>query len=205
MLIEIRSQNPDTRQINEVVDVIKSGGLAIVPTDTIYAFCCDIKQARAFEKICRIKKMDPEKANFSVVCASLSNLSEYTVQIPNHIFKIIRKALPGPYTFILEANKNIPKIFQSKKRTVGIRVTSDRITQTIVEYLGNPIVVSSVHEKDGEEEYYTHPELIHEKYERQITYLIDGGIGHTTPSTVVDFSGGEVEIIREGAGDINIL
>jgi tRNA threonylcarbamoyl adenosine modification protein (Sua5/YciO/YrdC/YwlC family) len=205
MILKLFPENPDERILRKIVEALQRGEVIIVPTDTIYAFCCDIKQARAFEKICRIKKMDPEKANFSVVCASLSNLSEYTVQIPNHIFKIIRKALPGPYTFILEANKNIPKIFQSKKRTVGIRVTSDRITQTIVEYLGNPIVVSSVHEKDGEEEYYTHPELIHEKYERQITYLIDGGIGHTTPSTVVDFSGGEVEIIREGAGDINIL
>jgi tRNA threonylcarbamoyl adenosine modification protein (Sua5/YciO/YrdC/YwlC family) len=205
MIVKIYPENPDERLLKKITDSLEAGEIIIVPTDTIYAFCCDIRQQKAFEKICRIKQVSPEKATFSVVCQDMSHISEYTRQIPNHVFKALRKALPGPYTFILEANKNIPKIFHSKRSTVGIRITSDKVTQLVAQALGSPLVVSSVHEKDSEEEYYTHPELIHEKYEKHITYLIDGGTGHTVPSTVVDFTSGEAEIIREGAGDTGIF
>ncbi|HCQ28964.1 MAG TPA: threonylcarbamoyl-AMP synthase, partial [Flavobacteriales bacterium] len=177
----------------------------IYPTDTVYAFGCDLMNKKAVEKMAQIKGVKLEKANFSILLKDISEISEYTPQIPNNVFKILKRALPGPYTFILEANNQVPKLFRSKKKTIGIRIPENKIDLAIVEALGNPLITTSLHDDDEILDYTTDPELIYERYNSQIKYIIDGGYGNNVPSTIIDCSSGECEVIREGLGDISFL
>lgn len=204
MIVRLYEENPNEKQVQQVVDCLKNGGVVIFPTDTIYAIGCDIYQRKAFEKIARIKNVKPEKANFSFIFNDLSHLSEYCKHINNSVFKIMRKSLPGPFTFILEAGNKIPKIMQTKKRTIGIRVPDNNITKTIIEKLGNPMISTSIHDDDEIVEYTTDPELIYEKYESQIDMMVNGGPGQNVASTVIDCTNEEPEILREGLGEIDI-
>lgn len=204
MLVRLYEENPNEKQVQQVVDCLKNGGVVIFPTDTIYAIGCDIYQRKAFEKIARIKGVKPEKANFSFIFNDLSHLSEYCKHINNSIFKIMRKSLPGPFTFILEAGNKIPKIMQTKKRTIGIRVPDNNITKAIIEKLGNPMVSTSIHDDDEIVEYTTDPELIYEKYESQIDMMVNGGPGQNVASTIIDCTNEEPEILRDGLGEIDI-
>jgi len=202
--VKIYEENPNPREIAKVVKVLKSGGLIIYPTDTVYGLGCDITNTKALERIARIKGIKLEKANLSFVCYDLSNLSDYVKQLSTPDFKILKRALPGPYTFILSANNSLPKVFK-KKKTVGIRVPDNNIARELVLQLGNPIVSTSIHDEDELLEYTTDPELIFEKWQNQVDLVIDGGYGGNLASTVVDLSQGDIEIIREGKGDIAIL
>lgn len=200
MLIKIYEENPNPRQIDRVVDILRKGGVIIYPTDTVYGLGCDINNAKAVERIARIKGVRLEKANFSIICSDLSHLSDYTKQIANPIFKLMRRLLPGPFTFILPANSNVPKLFKSKKKTVGIRVPNNAICLDIVKTLGNPIMTTSIKDVDELLEYTTDPELIHDEYEKLVDAVIDGGFGNNEPSTVLDCTSGECEIVRQGCG-----
>lgn len=198
-LIKIYDENPNEKQINEVVKVLRDGGLIIYPTDTVYSLGCSIKSNRAIEKIAQIKEVKVEKANFSFVCESLSNLSDYVKQIDTPTFKMLKRALPGPYTFILEGNNNLPAIFK-KKKTVGIRVPDNSITKALVSALGCPIISTSIHDDDEVIEYTTDPELIFEKWENLVDIVVDGGYGGNIASTVIDLTQGEPILVREGKG-----
>ncbi|WP_316760984.1 L-threonylcarbamoyladenylate synthase [Pedobacter aquatilis] len=202
MLIKIYPENPNEKAIEQVVDVLKKGGLIIYPTDTVYGLGCDITNPKAIEKIARIRGIKPEKANFSFVCHDLSHISDYIKPIDNTTFRVLKKALPGPFTFIFNANNNVPKLLSSNKKTVGIRVPDNNIARCIVKELGNPIISASIKDDDELIEYSTDPELIHEKYEDLVDLVIDGGFGDNEASTVIDCTNGEFEIIREGKGDI---
>ncbi len=202
--IKIYKENPNPKEIRRVVSVLRKGGLVIYPTDTVYGLGCDITNTKALEKIARIKGIKLEKANWSFLCADLSNLSDYVRQIDTATFKILKRALPGPYTFLLPGNNNLPKVFK-KKKTVGIRVPDNAIAKALVEELGNPIVSTSIHDEDEMLEYTTDPSLIYEKWENLVDIVIDGGYGDNVASTVIDLSGDEPEIIREGKGSIDIL
>lgn len=204
MRIRLYEENVNTKQLDQVVDCLKKGGVIIYPTDTVYAFGADMYNSKAVEKISRLKKIS-ESANYSIICHDLSNLSDYTLQISNDIFRMMKRALPGPYTFILKANNQVPKLFHSKKKTIGIRVPDNVIARAIVEALGNPIISSSIHDDDLVLEYTTDPDLIYERYEDKIDLLVDGGIGDNEASTVLDCTGDEIEILREGKGDLSIL
>ncbi len=200
MLIKIYNENPDPRQVRKVAETLRNGGLIIYPTDTVYGLGCDITNARAVEKVARIKGVNVEKSNFSFICSDLSHLSDYTKPIPNQIFKIIKKYSPGPFTFILNANNNVPKYFKGKKKTVGIRVPDNNIIHEIVKELGNPILSSSVHDEDEIIEYTTDPELIEEKFADLVDLVIDGGYGGNIPSTILDCTDEYPVIIRHGKG-----
>lgn len=200
MIVHIHPKDPQTRNIKTVVDCLKNGGVIIYPTDTIYGLGCDIYNVEAIDRICRIKNIDPKKAQFSFVCNNLSHISDYAKSIDTPIFRLLKKSLPGPYTFILRASKLVPKMLQTKKDTVGIRVPNHKITQELVQQLGNPIMSVSL-PMDDEVEYYTDPLLIHEIFEDRVDMVIDGGIGGAVPSTVIDCTSGEPELIREGAGE----
>ncbi|MBP6072527.1 MAG: threonylcarbamoyl-AMP synthase [Flavobacterium sp.] len=202
--IKIYENKPSEAAIKKVVEVLRNGGLVIYPTDTVYGLGCDITNSRALERIAKIKGIKLEKANFSFICSNLSNLSDYVKQIDTSTFKILKRALPGPYTFILPGNNDLPKEFR-KKKTVGIRVPDNEIIIEIVKMLGNPIVSTSIHDEDEVLEYSTDPELIFEKWEHLVDLVIDGGYGDNTPSTVIDLSGHEPEVIREGKGSLDIL
>nr|WP_298659858.1 L-threonylcarbamoyladenylate synthase [uncultured Flavobacterium sp.] len=202
--IKIYEDNPSEAAIKKVVNVLKNGGLVIYPTDTVYGLGCDITNSRALERLAKLKGIKLEKANFSFVCSSLSNLSDYVKQIDTPTFKILKRALPGPYTFILPGNNDLPKEFR-KKKTVGIRVPNNTIVRQIVEQLGNPIVSSSIHDEDEVIEYSTDPELIFEKWQNKVDLVIDGGYGENIPSTIIDLTGNEPVIIREGKGDVNVI
>jgi tRNA threonylcarbamoyl adenosine modification protein (Sua5/YciO/YrdC/YwlC family) len=202
-LISIHPDNPQERLLRRVVECLKDGGLIIFPTDTVYALGCDLFQSRTFERLCRLKGVKPEKANFSVLCHNLSNLSDYTRQVSNPVYKIMRKTLPGPYTFILPASGLVPRIFLHKKKTIGIRVPNHAVTLSLIEMLGNPLVSTSVHDDDEIIEYATSPELIAEKYDKTVDLVIDSGQGGIIPSTILDCTGDEIELIREGAGAVD--
>jgi len=202
MLIKIYPENPNERAIEQVVEVLKKGGLIIYPTDTIYGLGCDITNPKAIEKICRIRGIKPEKANFSFICHDLSHIADYIKPIDNTTFRVLKKALPGPFTFIFNANNNVPKLLSSNKKTVGIRVPDNNIARCIVKELGNPILSTSIKDDDELIEYSTDPELIYEKYQELVDLVIDGGYGDNEASTVIDCTTGEFEIIREGKGDI---
>jgi tRNA threonylcarbamoyl adenosine modification protein (Sua5/YciO/YrdC/YwlC family) len=202
--IKIYETNPNAKQIAMAVEVLKKGGLIIYPTDTVYGLGCDITNTRALEKIARIKGVKLERANFSFICADLSNLSDYVKQIDTPTFKILKRALPGPYTFILPGNNNLPKPFK-KRKTVGIRVPDNNIARKLVERLGNPIISTSIHDEDELIEYTTDPELILEKWNNLVDLVIDGGYGDNVASTVIDLSGNTPEVVREGKGTTDIL
>lgn len=202
--LKIYEDKPSEAAIKKVVEVLRNGGLVIYPTDTVYGLGCDITNSRALEKLAKIKGVKLEKANFSFVCSSLSNISDYVKQIDTATFKILKRALPGAYTFILPGNNDLPKDFR-KKKTVGIRVPDNRIAIQIVEMLGNPIVSTSIHDEDEVIEYSTDPELIFEKWQNQVDLVIDGGYGENVASTIIDLTGHEPVIIREGKGDVNVI
>lgn len=202
--IKLYNDNPNPNEIRKIVQVLQKGGLIIYPTDTVYGLGCDITKTKALERIARIKSVKLAKANWSFVCADLSNLSDYVRQIDTPTFKVLKRALPGPYTFILPGNNSLPKAFKNKK-TVGIRVPDNNIARAIVEALGNPIVSTSIRDEDDVIEYTTDPELIYEKWQNLVDIVIDGGYGDNVPSTVIDLSGDEPVVIREGKGELNIL
>jgi tRNA threonylcarbamoyl adenosine modification protein (Sua5/YciO/YrdC/YwlC family) len=202
--VKIYPENPNPREVKKVVDILRAGGLVIYPTDTVYGLGCDITNTKALERIARIKGIKLDKANWSFICANLSNLSDYVRQIDTATFKILKRALPGPYTFILPGNNNLPKEFK-KKKTVGIRVPDNSIAQALVEGLGNPIVSTSIHDEDELIEYTTDPELIFEKWQNLVDVVIDGGYGDNMASTVIDLSEGEPLVLREGKGSLDIL
>jgi len=202
--IKIYDANPNPKEIEKVVKVLKNGGLIIYPTDTVYGLGCDITNNKALEKIARIKGVKLEKANFSFICYDLSNLSEYVKQIDTPTYKILKRALPGAYTFVLNGSNKLPKVFK-KKKTVGIRVPNNNIIRGIVKELGNPVVSTSIYDEDDVIEYTTDPELIYEKWKDKVDLVINGGYGDNLASTVIDLSSEEIEIIRVGKGDIDII
>lgn len=202
MLIRIHPDNPPERDLRKVIDILQNGGVIIYPTDTVYGLGCDIFNRKAVERVARIKGLKPEKANLSIICYDLSHITDFARHVDNRTFKLMKKSLPGPFTFILDASSAMPKIFMAKKKTIGIRVPDHHIPREIVRMLGNPIVTTSIHDDDDIIEYSTDPELIHEKFEHQVDCVIDGGYGHQVPSTVVDCTGAEPTVIREGLGDL---
>ncbi|GIZ15589.1 L-threonylcarbamoyladenylate synthase [Capnocytophaga catalasegens] len=199
VFIKIYEENPNKKEIQKVVEILKNGGLVIYPTDTVYGLGCDITNVKALERIAQIKGVKLEKANFSFVCADLSNLSDYVKQIDTSVFKILKKALPGPYTFILPGSTNLPKMFK-KKKTVGIRIPANNIARMLAERLGNPIVSTSIYDEDELIEYTTDPELIFEKWQNRVEVIIDGGYGDNVASTVIDISQGFPVLVRQGKG-----
>ncbi len=202
--IKIYENNPNEVAIKKVVEVLKNGGLVIYPTDTVYGLGCDITNTKALERVAKIKGVKLEKANFSFICSDLSHISDYIKQIDTATFKILKRALPGPYTFILPGNNNLPKEFK-KKITVGIRVPDNAIALEMVRQLGNPIVSTSIHDEDEVLEYSTDPELIFEKWQNLVDLVIDGGYGDNIGSTIIDLSGFEPVVIREGKGSLEVL
>jgi len=200
MLMQIHPETPGQRQILKVVEILRHGGVIIYPTDTVYGLGCDIFNSKAVERVARIKGVNPEKSNFSFICHDLSHLSDYTKHLDNSTFKLMRNYLPGPYTFILEAGNKVPKIFKSKKKTVGIRIPKHNIPLEIVRELGNPILTTSIHDSDEVIEYTTDPELIHENFMNLVDLVIDGGYGNNIPSTIIDCTGDNPVVIRKGLG-----
>ncbi|WP_299007356.1 L-threonylcarbamoyladenylate synthase [uncultured Tenacibaculum sp.] len=202
--IKLYNDNPNPKEIEKIVKVLQNGGLIIYPTDTVYGLGCDITNTKALEKVARIKKVKPEKANFSFVCNDLSHLSDYVKQIDTATYKILKRALPGPYTFVLPGSNSLPKAYK-KRKTVGIRVPDNNIARAIVEALGNPIVSTSIYDEDEVLEYTTDPELIFEKWQNIVDVVVDGGYGDNHASTVIDLTTDEPEVIREGKGSLDIL
>lgn len=198
MLLHIHPKNPQPRQIRTAVETLSAGGIIIYPTDTIYGLGCDILQHRAIEKICRIKNVSPQKAQLSFICSDLSHLSDYAKQLPTSTYRLLKEYLPGPYTFILPASKMVPKILQSKKDTIGLRIPDNLIALAIIEELGRPILSASLPGDMVED--YTDPEIMYENFRNEVDIVIDGGIGGTIPSTVVDCTGPDPVVTREGLG-----
>lgn len=201
-LIKLYEQNPEQRKLDRIVETLKDGGVIIYPTDTVYGIGCDIFNHKAVERVCRIKGIDPNKNNLSFICYDLSDISNYVKNLPTHVFKVMKKALPGPFTFILNSNSSVPKILNAKKKSVGIRVPDHNIPRAIVKELGNPIVTTSIRDEDEIIEYSTDPSLIYEKFDHLVDIVIDGGYGGNIASTVIDCTQDTFEIVREGKGDI---
>lgn len=201
-LIQIHPDNPNPRNVKTVLECLRDGGIIIYPTDTVYGMGCDPKQSKAFDRLAQIKGIKREKADFSLICHDLKQLSDYARPIGNDVFRIMKRLLPGPYTFILEANNNVPKLFQSKKRTVGIRVPDNNVITTIVREYGQPLANTSIHDDSTLLEYITDPELIFERYEKLVDIVIDGGYGHNEGSTIIDCSGDELVLVRQGKGSV---
>jgi tRNA threonylcarbamoyl adenosine modification protein (Sua5/YciO/YrdC/YwlC family) len=201
MLLEIHPENPPLRLIKQVVESLKKGGIIIYPTDTIYGLGCSIFQHKAIEKICQIKQVDPLKANLSFVCSDLSDLSKYTRQINTPTYRLLKQYLPGPYTFILPASKDVPKILQSKKSTIGLRIPDNKIVHALVEELGHPILSASLPGEMVED--YTDPQIMFKRFGNQVNFVVDGGIGGMVPSTIIDCTTDEPVVIREGKGSFN--
>lgn len=200
MLIRIYNDNPNTKYIRQIAELLESGGIIIYPTDTVYAMGCDIRATRSIDKIARFKDLNPKNPELSLIFHDMSQLSEYTIIHDNNIFKLLKRNLPGPFTFIVQANNQIPKLFKNKKKTVGIRIPDNNIVLELVRELGRPIVTTSIHDSDEVIEYTTDPELIYEKYRDFADAVIDGGYGNNEASTVVDCTGEEIEIVRQGLG-----
>jgi len=203
--IDINSENPQERKLLEVVEVLRKGGLVIYPTDTIYGVGCDLYNKKAVQNLCRLKEIKANKMNLSFICYDLSDLSQYAKNVGNYTFKAMKKALPGPYTFILEASNKVPKILDVKKKQVGIRIPDNNIPRELVRLLGNPIITTSIKEGDDSFEYITDPELINEKYGKLVDVIIDGGFGGNVASTVINCIDDEIELIREGQGNFGLL
>lgn len=204
VLFKLYNENPNERTIKQIVEILRNGGVIIYPTDTVYGLGCDIHNSKAVERIARIKGVKLEKSNFSFICYDLSHLSDFTKSVNNHTYKLMRKSLPGPFTFILNANSNVPKLFKSKKKTVGIRIPDNNICREIVRELGNPILTTSVKNVDNIVEYTTDPELLKEEFDNLVDAVVDGGFGHNVPSTIVDCSSDEIEIVRQGIGILEL-
>lgn len=204
MLLRIYNDNPNPKHIRQVVDLLESGGILIYPTDTVYAMGCDINATKSIEKIARFKGLNPKNPELSLIFHDMSQLSEYTIIRDNTLFKLLKRNLPGPFTFIVQANSQIPKLFRNKKKTVGIRIPDNNIVLEIVRELGRPIITTSIHDQDEVIEYTTDPELIHEKFRDFADAVIDGGYGSNEASTVVDCTGDEPEIVRQGPGILEL-
>jgi len=198
MILHVHPEDPQPRLIKQIVESLQKGGIIIYPTDTVYGLGCDILQQKAVERICRIKQVEPKKAQLSFVCSDLSHLSDYTKPIPNSVYRTLKEYLPGPYTFILPASKLVPKILQSKKDTIGLRIPKNNIAMAIVKELGRPILSASLPGEMVED--YTDPEVMYENFRNEVDFVVDGGIGGIKPSTVVDFTGDNPVLIREGLG-----
>lgn len=203
MLVRIYEENPNPKAIQQAVDILKSGGVIIYPTDTVYGIGCDITNQKAIERVCQIRGLQSQKANLSFICYDLTDISQYTKPFDTSVFRLLKKALPGAFTFIFNASGQVPKLLSSKKKTVGIRVPNNNIVREIVKELGNPIVTTSIRDDDEIVEYSTDPELIYEKYGEKVDLVIDGGYGDNVASTVVDLTNGEFEVIRDGKGDLS--
>jgi tRNA threonylcarbamoyl adenosine modification protein (Sua5/YciO/YrdC/YwlC family) len=205
MIIKLYDENTNPRHLAQINECLLDGGVIIYPTDSLYAFGCDIFKQKAIERIARIKQVDMDKNTFSIICQDLSQMADYAKPIANHHFKIINRCLPGPFTFILEANNKVPKHLHRKKKQVGIRIPDNKIAQAIIRELGNPLISTSIPINFEEIEYSSDPELIYEQYQDQIDIMIDAGYGEIEPSTIVDFSSDEMEIIREGKGSLDLI
>ncbi|HSH51022.1 MAG TPA: L-threonylcarbamoyladenylate synthase [Bacteroidales bacterium] len=204
MLLQIHPDNPNPREMAMVIEALRNDGLIIYPTDTVYGLGWSINSPKAFDKIVRIRGKNALKENFSIICSNISQVSQFTMHINNPTFKLLKINLPGPFTFILNANSNVPKFHKTKKKTIGIRIPDNNIAIGIVNQLGHPIMTTSLHHDDEILEYLTDPELIHEKYEHLMDYVIDGGYGNNEASTIVDCTGKEPEIIRQGIGELTL-
>jgi tRNA threonylcarbamoyl adenosine modification protein (Sua5/YciO/YrdC/YwlC family) len=200
--LKIHPQNPEMRKINRVVEVLRAGGIIIYPTDTIYGIGCSLMNRKAIERLCKIMNIKPNKLDLSFICHDLSQISEFAKRIDTPVFKVLKKSLPGPFTFILESSSKVPKILDVNKKTVGVRIPDHTITRALVAALGNPLITSSIKDEDLIVAYTTDPEEIYEDFKNQVDLVIDGGIGGNIPSTVVDCTGDELEIIRQGAGEL---
>ena len=204
MLIRIYPENPNPRRIRKVVDIFEQGGIIIYPTDTVYAMGCDIRATKTIEKIARFKGLNPLNPDMSLIFHDMSQLSEYTIIRDNNLFKLLKRNLPGPFTFIVQANNQIPKMFKNRKKTVGIRIPRNNIVLELVRELGRPIITTSVHDQDEVIEYTTDPGLIHEKYQHFADIVIDGGFGNNEASTIVDCTGEQFIILRQGPGELEL-
>lgn len=202
MILTIHPQNPDQRKIAQVAETLRKHGVIIYPTDTVYAIGCDMMSKEAVERLCLIRHLDPQKAMLTLICKDLSQVAEYAAQIDTPVFKLMRRNLPGPFTFILPAGSKTPKLFINRKKTIGVRIPDNAILMAIVEELGHPILTASLKTNDDVIEYFTDPEDLHDQYENQVDAVIDGGLGGIVPSTLVDCTGQEPELIREGAGEL---
>ena len=202
--LKIHPQNPEMRKINRVTEVLRNGGIIIYPTDTVYGIGCDLMNKKAIAQLCRILDIKPNKLDLSFICQDLSQIAEYVKRIDTPVFKVLKKSLPGPFTFIFESSSRVPKILDVNKKTVGIRIPDNNITRIIVETLGNPIITSSIKDDDLVVEYTTDPEEIYEDFKNQVDLVIDGGAGGNVPSTVIDCSEGELILVRQGLGEIDL-
>jgi tRNA threonylcarbamoyl adenosine modification protein (Sua5/YciO/YrdC/YwlC family) len=202
MILKVHPDNPGERQMKIIVDCLRSGGVIIYPTDTVFGLGCDITQIKAVDRVAQIKGIKREKANFSFICSSLSQLADYTKPIPNPVYKLMRRTLPGPFTFILNANNNVPHFFQSRKKTVGIRIPDHLVPLQIVEHLGNPLMTTSIHNDDEIIDYLTDPELIHDLFQKKVDIVIDSGHCGLVPSTIIDCTSGEAILTRQGKGHL---
>ncbi len=200
MLLKINPDNPEGRKIKQVVESLQEGGIIIYPTDTVYGLGCDIFNPKAVEKICRLRGLKPEKAMLSFICEDISQIADYAYQIDNEVFKVLKKNLPGPFTFVLRANNTVPKLFKNRKRTIGVRIPENNIARNIVKELGRPILSISLKSDDEILEYFTDPIDIFDDFKKLVDIVIDGGIGNNNPSTVVDCTGDDLEVIRQGVG-----
>ena len=200
MLLKINPENPERRKILHAVETLESGGVIIYPTDTVYALGCDINDSKAVDRICKLRGLDPHKAHLSLICLDISQVSEYSQQIDNQIFRLMKKHLPGPFTFVINSNNQVPKMFKNRKRTIGIRIPDNNICMALVEELGHPIMTASLKSDDEILEYFTDPIDIYEDYKKLVDLVIDGGMGGNVPSTVVDCTGAEPLLLRQGTG-----
>ncbi len=204
MLLAIHPDNPSQRKIGQVIDILERGGVVIYPTDTVYGIGCDITNRKAVERVCQIRGLDPKKAQLSFICKDISQVANYSTQIDNEIFRLMKQVLPGPFTFILNANNQVPKVLKNRRSTFGVRVPANNIVQAVVQELGRPILTASLKSDDEILEYFTDPRDIHEDFKRLVDVVIDGGIGGNVPSTVIDCTSGEAVLLREGAGRLDI-
>lgn len=202
MLLKIHPENPQARKINHAIEILKEGGIMIYPTDSVYAFGCDFVNQDAVDRICKLKGMDPEKANLTFMCKDISQVAEYTSQIGDDIFITMKRNTPGPFTFIINSNNEVPKLFKNKKKQVGVRIPENRIVQNIIEELGNPILSTSLKRDDKVKEYFTDASLIHDDYKKDVDVVIDGGPGNLEPSAIIDCTGDELILVREGIRDL---
>lgn len=205
MFIELFPYNIDHRKIVELVEILKKGGVLVIPTDSVYSFACDLHSKTGMEKLAALKNIKLSKARFSLVCSDLTNISEYTKPLERKVYKALNKALPGPYTFILHASNQVPKLFGNKRKEIGIRVPANEVALEITRTLGNPLVVASIHDEDEFLEYSADPMAIFERFENKVDAVVDAGYGNLEPSTIIDCTSGEIEVIREGIGDVDLL